>query len=598
MRARFTFGALSIVAISALSIAHEQPGLGETDPVGPGQESPDVYPRANIEFLSRVSAAEFGASAMRGNDCWGYVSPSGREYALMGLDTATGIVDITDPINPNIITTIPHAPSTWSDIKTYQNYAYVVNESGGGMQVIDLSQVDAGVATLLSSFTDAGLATAHNLTINEESGFAYLTGANGPANGLVVLSLFDPEQPQLAGTYSDAYVHDAQVVTIPDGPFSREIAFCFAGGVGIDVVDVTIKSNIHRLTRVTYPGLSYSHQGWYDAASQMLYVNDELDELGGFTATTLTRVFDVSDLSNVQPAGSFTTGLPAIDHNLYVHNGFVFEANYKSGLWIFDANHDPANPLPTGVFDTQPSDNSAGFSGAWSVYPYLPSGTVLVSDIERGLFVLDATAALQGIPEIGFGFPEGLPSQVDSGDMTLRVSLEGHFGAEIDPTSGWLVYRAEAPHTRSSARHDDGGHDSDHNGDPTGGGDHNHGDFLTAPLIHLGGNQYEAVLPPQPCGANVHYYFQAATTEDAIVTEPLSAPGTTYELTVNPKFADLTGDGLTNGFDLAATLGAWGDCPFAPAECVADINGDRVVNAFDLAALLGAWGECIGGSIE
>jgi hypothetical protein len=50
----------------------------------------------------------------------------------------------------------------------------------------------------------------------------------------------------------------------------------------------------------------------------------------------------------------------------------------------------PATPQELGFFDTfpAPSANTANFNGAWGVYPFLPSGNIIVSDIEFGLFVI------------------------------------------------------------------------------------------------------------------------------------------------------------------------------------------------------------------
>jgi hypothetical protein len=51
--------------------------------------------------------------------------------------------------------------------------------------------------------------------------------------------------------------------------------------------------------------------------------------------------------------------------------------------------------------------------------------------------------------------------------------------------------------------------------------------------------------------------------------------------------ADLDGDGMVNGSDLAGLLGFWGTCK----ACPADLDGDGVVGGSDLAILLGTWGE-------
>ncbi|TVQ31959.1 MAG: choice-of-anchor B family protein [Phycisphaeraceae bacterium] len=360
-------------------------------PIAPGL---DGYPASNVTLLGRIGITEFG-SFTSGNDCWGYTSPSGREYAIMGLNSAAAFVEITDPVNPQIIEIIPHPSSLWGDMKVYQHYAYVVNESGGGVQVIDMSQIDDGVVTLVRSVTSNGISTVHNVAVNEDSGYLYLCGANVGNGGLVALSLADPANPVVAGAYTDTYVHDAQIVNYTEGPYAgREIAFCFVGSLGIDIVDVTDKSNMFRMSRTTYENIGYSHQGWINMENQILYVDDELERLLNLVPVTTTRVFDVSDLENPQAAGTFTTGLPAIAHNLYLRDGFIYQANYRSGLHIFDARDDPLDPEHVGWLDTFPSSNSANFNGAWSVYPFFPSGNVIISDLESGLLIVDPRPAV------------------------------------------------------------------------------------------------------------------------------------------------------------------------------------------------------------
>jgi len=101
------------------------------------------------------------------------------------------------------------------------------------------------------------------------------------------------------------------------------------------VVDVTNKSNMFLVSRYFYSTPAYSHQGWLSEDRQYFYLNDELDESNqGYT--TRTRVIDVSDIDSPFQAGWFTTGSSAIDHNLYTKGDLIFEANYRSGLRVFD----------------------------------------------------------------------------------------------------------------------------------------------------------------------------------------------------------------------------------------------------------------------
>ena len=322
-----------------------------------------------------------------GNDCWGYVSPSGREYALMGTSSGSVIIEVTNPGSAQVVAQLDGPDSLWRDIKTYGTYMYAVSEGGGGIQVFNLTDIDNGNVQTLNS---AGSGSTHNVAIDTESGFLYRTG--GTANGLYIYSLANPAVPTQVGQWTERYTHDAQIVTYTDGPFAgRQIAFCcggFNGGwndTGLTIVDVTNKSNPIVVSQVYYSNAEYSHQGWLSEDRKFFYLNDELDEQTN-SGNTTTRIIDVEDIENPSFVGTFTSGSSSIDHNLYTHNGYIFEANYRSGLRVFETS-DPQNPTQYGYFDTYPSNDNANFNGLWNVFPYFPSGTVIGSDLERGLFV-------------------------------------------------------------------------------------------------------------------------------------------------------------------------------------------------------------------
>ncbi|MCZ6835708.1 MAG: choice-of-anchor B family protein [Planctomycetota bacterium] len=358
--------------------------------------APSDFPSSGIRLMAWLPVGEFGESSAA-NDCWGYVSPSGREYAILGLRSGTGFADITQPGNPIVLGMIGGSPSSWRDIKVFGQYAYSVTEGfGGGIQVIDLTQIDSGLVTLsnevFEDIDDPFLATgsSHNIAIDEDSGYLYRCG--GGSNGLRIYSLADPANPTYVGAWSDRYIHDAQIVTYTDGPYAgRQIAFCcsgFNGGsveTGLDILDVTDKDNIINLSRLIYTDGRYSHQAWLSDDRRYLYLNDEGDETG-LGIPTQTIVFDVQDIENPFEATTFTNGSAAIGHNLYVKGNLIYEANYRSGMRVFDAT-DPLSPFEVAYFDTYPDDDRAAFNGMWSVFPFFPSGTVIASDIERGLFV-------------------------------------------------------------------------------------------------------------------------------------------------------------------------------------------------------------------
>ncbi|HJN72111.1 MAG TPA: choice-of-anchor B family protein [Phycisphaerales bacterium] len=413
-----TIAALGTALTGSVLLAHQDdPKINDRQPAviapayradqQPGENRSLGFDSENVQLKSWLPLGSLDG-ADTGNDCWGYVSPSGREYALMGTSSSTVIVEITNPGDAQIVATLSGPNSLWRDIKTYGTYMYCVSEGGGGIQVFNLANIDNGNVQTLNS---AGSGSTHNVAIDTESGFLYRTG--GVADGMYIYSLANPAAPVQVGSWTDRYIHDAQVVTYTDGPYAgRQIAFCcggFSGGwndTGLTIVDVTNKSNPFVVGQSYYSGAQYSHQGWLSEDRTLFYLNDELDEQYNGTLTT-TRVLNVEDLSNPHLVSTFTSGSTSIDHNLYTHNGMIFEANYRSGLRVFDASN-PTNPVQYGYFDTYPSNDNASFNGLWNVYPYFPSGTVIGSDLESGLFVW----------EIGILDPCTLPIGTCATDVT------------------------------------------------------------------------------------------------------------------------------------------------------------------------------------
>jgi choice-of-anchor B domain-containing protein len=333
-----------------------------------------------------------------GNDLWGWSdAQAGREYALMGLHSGTAFVDVTEPDTPVFLGRLPTqtTPSTWRDIKVYRDHAYIVADSAGahGMQVFDLTRL-RGVTSAQDWLPDTvygDFANAHNLAINEDSGFAYAVGTNTCGGGLHMIDLSEPVNPLFAGChFVTPDTHDAQCVTY-DGPdvnfTAREI--CFNSNEDhVEVVDVTNKGDPLFVSRSTYPQLGFVHQAWLTEDQHFLFVGDELDERN-FGLPTRTHVFDVSNLATPQYLYAYEASTTSFDHNLYVLGNHVYQANYSAGLRVLEfgdlANRELAE---IAFFDTVPEIGVGSFDGAWSVYPYLPSGTIIVSDGIHGLFVL------------------------------------------------------------------------------------------------------------------------------------------------------------------------------------------------------------------
>ncbi len=358
---------------------------------------------SKIDLLGHLDLDELGTtSSGNGSDMWGWTDPvTGKEYALVGLNNGTAFVDITDPDHPLRLGNLPtHSEnSLWRDVKTYGNYAFIVSEAANhGLQVFDLTRLRGVTNPPLTFSEDAWydqFLKAHNIVINEESGFAYAVGSRqGPkkcAAGLHMIDIHDPLNPAFVGCFSDdGYTHDAQCINY-DGPDTRYNGheICLAANEDtLTIVDVTDKTNPIQLSRTSYSGYGYTHQGWLTADRRHFLLDDELDEINS-GGNTRTYVFDVEDLT--APTLTFTHHGATLssDHNLYIHDGYAYQSNYNSGLRILDlSNIDNGNLTESAFFDTYPPNDSPGFDGTWSNYPYYPSGVVAVSDITSGLYIL------------------------------------------------------------------------------------------------------------------------------------------------------------------------------------------------------------------
>ena len=352
--------------------------------------------------ISLLTAPE-SARGIRANDNWGWTdSETGREYALVGRNDGTSFIDITDPTNPMLVGDLPKTPNTprsqlWRDIKTYGDHAFIVADGAGahGMQVFDLTRLrdvlDPPVVfdpDLL--YRGDGLnvvESSHNVIINEETGFAYLT-SRGCA-GMHMVDISEPMEPTFVGCSEPGGTHDAQCIVYrgPDESYrGREICLRMSGN-RFQISDVTDKSNPVELSTASHPNPAYMHQGWVTEDHRYFIMDDESDVIAGNVETTRTLVWELDDLEDPILVKEFFGSLPASAHNLYVKGDFTYQANYKYGLHILDTS-DPLNPVEVGMFDTSPFGTGPGFGGAWSTYPFFDSGTILVTSMQEGLFML------------------------------------------------------------------------------------------------------------------------------------------------------------------------------------------------------------------
>lgn len=369
----------------------------------------DAFSCDNVELLSFLPVDAIGGiPGVTAADIWGWTDPeTKREYALANRSDGTAFVDITDPVNPIYVGDLPTTPGSvpniWRDVKTYKNYALIVADNVGdhGMQIFDLTllrDVENPPVVFEPSALYRGIQSAHNVIVNEETGFAYIVGADGGGNScggeLHMVDVRDPMNPKFAGCFNHVSIgqgtHDSQCVVYrgPDHRYhGREICFS-SNATALSIADVTDKKNPVPLASATYPSVGYAHQGWLTDDQRYFYQDDEGDELNTDFGGTRTIVWDVAELDDPVLLTEFINQNKASDHNLYVKGDLMYQSNYVGGLRIIDIS-DRGNPREVGHFDTMPyGDDAPGFAGAWSNYPFFESGNIIVSSIREGLFVV------------------------------------------------------------------------------------------------------------------------------------------------------------------------------------------------------------------
>ena len=356
------------------------------------------YPCRNVDLMAHMPLNTIGGG--NGNDIWGWTDPqTNREYALVGRSSGTSFVDVTNPETPIYLGNLPTATvnSSWRDLEVHNNHAYIISEaSGHGLQVFNLTRL-RNVANPPVTFTadarDTSFGSAHTITVNPQSGFAYVNGSTTcGGGGPRMFNLATPASPVFAGCISaDGYTHDAQAVIYhgPDTRYQGREILMASNEDTLTIWDTTTKSSPVQLSRTTYSGRGFTHQGWFTEDHRFFYLNDELDETN-FGHTSRTRVFNTASLTTVPLQGFYSGPTPAIDHQLFVRGQFVYESNYTAGLRVLDGANvaTPSSITEAAFFDVHPANNNATFNGTWANYPFYASGTVVVNSIERGLFVL------------------------------------------------------------------------------------------------------------------------------------------------------------------------------------------------------------------
>jgi choice-of-anchor B domain-containing protein len=298
-----------------------------------------------------------------GSDIWGWYNPAtGIEYALVGLNSGFSVIDLSSPQNPTESFFIQDVNSTWRDIKTWGNHAYITTEGGGGLLIVDLTDLSGQTYThYTGSFN-----SAHNIYI-DENGVAYIFGADVGNGGAIFLDVAtNPMNPSYLGEWDDYYIHDGMargdtmwVGCIYEGEFYA--------------VDVSDKTNPFTLGHHSTPN-NFTHNIWISDDGNHVFTTDEQSD-------SYIGAYNVEDMNNIQEVDRIQSnpGSNSIPHNTHVDGDFLITSWYRDGTIVHDIS-DPNNLIQVAYYDSY-SGSGNGFDGCWGTYPYLPSGLIVSSDI-------------------------------------------------------------------------------------------------------------------------------------------------------------------------------------------------------------------------
>jgi choice-of-anchor B domain-containing protein len=413
------------------------------------------FPCQSVSLLSHLAFDVLQPTSTRANDIWGYTDlNTGREYAFIGVENGVAILDITDPTAPEQVGAPTGSSTTWRDIEIYQKfdetaqrwraYAYITADAvQDTLMLLDLSGLPNGVERVdftsdhRSAHTDYMLNSdfTYGIAQSSETPVLAIAGSNLNSGNHRLYSLANPRAPALISVSTSGYAHDLTSFPIKDARKNTQCVNAASRAAcqvladfnenTVDIWDVTDPASRQLLVSQAYPNRGFTHSGWWTEDGRYLFLHDELDERDLGLNTTV-RVFDMSDLRAPALAGSWVGPTRAIDHNGYVRGNRYYFSNYSEGLTVLDITN-PIAPIRVGYFDTWPATSETGFVGAWGTYPFFASGTIAISDINSGLYLVrDETLAT---PAGAFSIATPKISATEGQGVAINVNRSAGSGA-------------------------------------------------------------------------------------------------------------------------------------------------------------------------
>jgi len=352
-----------------------------------------TYAASNFTLISLISPETFTNSyGDKYSSCWGwYQANKNKEYAIAGSASGTYWVDVTNPSTPTVsaFRAGKITSTIWREIKTYQNYCYVVSDDSGpnSFQIFDMQYLPDSVHKVYDS--QALFRKGHTLAVDGNklyvAGVTFSTGATSSMN---VYSLATPSVPVLLRRLNQdapfiGYVHDMCV--------ENDTVFASCGNQGLYVFKYNSGSNNFTQlgSMTTYTASGFNHSSAWTPNRKTLILTDEVP------ASLPIKMVNVQNLSNINVLTTTNQFVNTTPHNPFmVSNRYCFMASYQDGLQLYDISN-PSAPSLAGYFDTYfqgggNNNNWSGddYNGLWAAYPYFPSKNIFACDQRNGLFML------------------------------------------------------------------------------------------------------------------------------------------------------------------------------------------------------------------
>jgi choice-of-anchor B domain-containing protein len=321
------------------------------------------------------------------NSCWGHANPDGREYAILGGTDRIMFVDITNPTTPVELSTFyGQTPTVWREFKSYRNRIYAVADaSQEGLQIFDMT--NAPDTIVRTYYNNEFFGSSHTITMDTARGLIFLNAATGGCVKVLDVSA-NPDQPVLVGTMN------LQNCSPHDSWYEDNKFFLSNGNNGLAIYDLS-QDMLNPTLMATISTNGYNHSGCTDISGRYFYYLEEIPE------GRPGRIVDLQNLAagDIELVGQFFDPLlapastNAIYHNPFRKGNLLFIGAYQDGLVVYDIAK-PTEPKLVAWYDTYQNTTYSGYTGVWSVYPWLPSGNVIIGDMVSGLYLVKLDASV------------------------------------------------------------------------------------------------------------------------------------------------------------------------------------------------------------